>query len=101
MSQQKSTRCYIEEYVGGQGKPGARLREKATGRKVDLGTTTAQDAEHFLRFLQVAQVSRAAMPDVFSKDGNEDCIVIAGDVDFDAPDEIRFIHNDNLSYLFA
>jgi hypothetical protein len=62
--------------------------------------TTAEGAEHFLRFPQVAQVSRSEMPHLFSKDQDEDCIVISGDVDFDAPDEIRYIHNASLSYLF-
>lgn len=41
------------------------------------------------------------MPDVFSKDGDQDCVVVSGDVDFSAPDEIRFIYNEKLSYLFA
>ena len=35
------------------------------------------------------------------KDGDEDCIVVSGELDFDAPDEIRFIYNEKLSYLFA
>jgi hypothetical protein len=40
------------------------------------------------------------MPDAFTKDGDSDCIIVTGDLDFDAPDEIRFVNNDRLSYLF-
>ncbi|MFB2556155.1 hypothetical protein [Herbiconiux liangxiaofengii] len=97
----KITDCYIEEYENGQGQPSARLREKVTGRKVDLGTTTDSEAQHFLNFLRAAQANRALMPDAFSKEGDDDSISVSGDVDFDAPDEIRYIHNANLSYLFA
>lgn len=41
------------------------------------------------------------MPDVFTKDGEEDCISVTGDLDFDAPDEMRFIYNERLEYVFA
>lgn len=100
VSRAKTMKCYIEEYKIERGQPGARLREKTTGRKVDLGLTTAEGKRNFLQFLNAAGANRAVMPDVFSKDGDEDCIVVSGDVDFDAPDEIRFIYNENLSYLY-
>lgn len=101
MSQIKSTKCYIEEYKNERGQLSARLREKATGRKVDLGIATVEGKQHFLQFLGTAGANKAATPDAFSRDGDEDCILISGDLDFDAPDEIRFIHNEKLSYLFA
>ena len=101
MSQTKSTKCYIEEYKGEGGQPGARLREKATGRKVDLGMTTAEGKQHFLQFINAAGANKTAIPEAFTKDGDEDCILVSGDLDFDAPDEIRYIYNENLSYLFA
>ncbi|RXZ72795.1 hypothetical protein [Agromyces albus] len=101
MSQVKSTKCYIEEYENERGQLSARLREKATGRKIDLGLTTAGGVQDFLRFLGAAGANKPLMPDVFSRDGDEDCIVVSGDVDFHAPDEIRFIHNEKLSYLFG
>ncbi|MEV7132087.1 hypothetical protein AB0N24_04280 [Arthrobacter sp. NPDC093128] len=100
MSQTKSTKCYIEEYKNEQGQLSALLREKGTGRKVDLGLTL-DGKQHFLRFLTAAGANKAAMPGVFSKEDEEDCIVVSGDLDFDAPDEIRFIYNEKLSYLFA
>lgn len=100
MSQVKSTKCYIEEYESERGQLGARLREKSTGRKVNLGLTTARGKQDFLQFLGAAGANKAAIPDVFSRDGDEDCVIVSGDIDFDAPDEIRFIYNENLSYLF-
>jgi len=92
MSQTKSTTCYIEEYESGPGKMSARLREKVTGRKLDLGITLEGKAG-FLRFLSSAGLNKLMMPDVFSKDRHEDCIVVSSDVDCDAPDEIRFIYS--------
>lgn len=101
MSQHKSTKCYIEEYDNDRGQLSARLREKGTGRKVDLGITAASK-QHFLRFLSGAHAQKAVLPGLFSKGGDaEDCIVVSGDLDFDAPDEIRFIYNEKLSYLIA
>lgn len=100
MSQIKSTKCYIEEYKNEKAQLSARLREKGTGRKVDLGLAL-ESKQDFLRFLSSAHAKKAVMPDVFSKDGDEDCIVVSGELDFDAPDEIRFIYNEKLSYLFA
>lgn len=96
----KSTKCYIEEYKNEQGQLSARLREKGTGRKVDLGLTL-DGKQHFLRFLSAAGANKAAMPDVFTRDGQEDCILVSGDLDFDAPDELRFTYNEKLSYTFA
>lgn len=96
-----STRCYIEEYENERGQLSARLREKTTGRKVDLGLASAAAKSDFLRFLSAAAPKRAAMPDVFSKSGDADSIVVSGDVDFDAPDEIRYFFNDRLSYTYA
>ena len=95
-----STKCYIEEYANADGQPAARLREKHSGRKVDLGFADAAEREHFLQFLSAAMRHKTEVPDVFTKDGNADCVVVSGDLDFDAPDEIRFIFNERLSYLF-
>lgn len=96
-----STECYIEEYANADGQPSARLREKHTGRKVDLGFANVADRQHLLQFLSAAMQHRNAMPEVFTKDGDTDCVVVSGDLDFDAPDEIRYIFNERLSYLFG
>jgi len=96
-----STRCYIDEYVNEQGRASARLREKRTGRKVDLGFADTAAQQHFLQFLSAAERHGDEMPEVFDKDGDADCVVVSGDLDFDAPDEIRFIFNERLAYAFG
>ena len=99
---EKTTKSYIEEYEIAPGQMGSRLREKVTGRKVDLGTASTQEqAEHFMLFLGAAHAHKETMPNVFEKDGDADFIFVSGEVDFDAPDEIRYVYNDALSYGFA
>jgi len=83
MSQTTSTKCYIEEYKNENDQLSARLREKRTGRKVDLGLTL-DGKQHFLRLLSAAGANKTAMPDVFSRDGDEECVVVSGGLDFDA-----------------
>ncbi|MAO34764.1 MAG: hypothetical protein CMP12_02430 [Zunongwangia sp.] len=97
----KSTKCYIVEYEAKPGRHIAWLREKVTGRTVNLGFTTVEERQEFLRFLAAAATNRVVMPNVFSKEDDSDCVLVSGDLDFDAPDEIRFIYDDNLSYQFA
>lgn len=95
-----TTKCYIEEYQVQGGGLGARLREKGTGRKVDLGVTS-DGKRAFLRFLSGAADMRNVLPGLYRLDGDEAYVRVAGDVDFDSPDEIRYIYNDNLEYLVA
>ncbi|WAH97040.1 hypothetical protein [Arthrobacter sp. MMS18-M83] len=51
--------------------------------------------------LSGAHAQKTVIPDVFRRSGNTDCIVVSGERDFDAPDEIRFIHNEKPSYMYA
>lgn len=101
MSRVLSTRCYVEQYENESGQRSARLREKGTGRKVDLGITDAAGRNDFLLFLSAAAANESLMPDLFSKTGEADAVLVSGDIDFDAPDEMRFRHNSRLSYLFV
>lgn len=96
----RTTRCYIDEYTNDAGALSARLREKLTGRKVDLGIANGEARTHFLQFLSAAKQNQAIFPDYFDKDADES-IVVSGEVDFAAPDEIRYVHNGELSYLFG
>lgn len=96
----KTTRCYIDEYTNDSGALSARLREKYTGRKVDLGIADSDARTRFLQFLSAAKQHQTDLPDYFEKDAAES-IIVSGDVDFDAPDEIRYLHNGELSYLFG
>lgn len=102
MDQGTSTKCYIEEYQNGKGRLSARLREKGTGRKVDLrGVVSLADKRHFTRFMNAAGASKSTAPGFFMKDVEQDCIVISGSVDIDSPDELRFVHNDDICYQVA
>lgn len=98
-TQATSIKCYIEEYEDESGNLAARLREKHTGHKVDLGFVDPAEKRHFIEFLSAVKRNEVAMPDAFTKNGNDDWIAVSGDVDFDAPDEIRFIHNERLQYI--
>lgn len=44
------------------------------------------------------RANKADMPGVFEKDEADDTVIVEGDVDFDAPDEIRFIFNEKLTF---
>lgn len=101
MSQVTSTDCYIEEYKNERGQPSGRLREKVTGRKVDLGHATEENFAAFMQFLRGAQMMRGDLPDLFTRNGDVDRVVIRGEVDFDAPDEIRYLFNDRLEFFVA
>lgn len=50
-----SVKCYIDEYRTPLGQLAARLREKRTGRKVDIGfTDDVAQKSHFLQFVSGA-----------------------------------------------
>lgn len=71
----KTTRCYIEEYTNEAGALSARLREKLTGRKIDLGIADAEARTHFIQFLSAAKQNQADFPDYFEKDAEESIVV--------------------------
>lgn len=96
-----SASCYIDEYEVSPGRLGARLREKITGRIVVLGFSELGEKQRFLRFLSGAADRRNDIPDVFSKHGDLDAVKVTGEVDFNAPDELRFVYNERLVYTFA
>jgi len=99
MNSTAQAKCYIEEYTNERGLLGARLREKRSGRKVDLGIAL-DGKERFLRFLGAARMNSKQLPGIFDKTSDESYVLVTGDLDFDAPDEIRFVYNDKLSYRF-
>lgn len=99
MSEITTTRCYIEPYTVG-GKTNLRLREKLTGRKVVLGTTTQDGLDRFLEFIRSA-ASHPALPDLLEKDRDGDAIEVRGHVDIDTPAELRFKYDQQLSHLIV
>ena len=78
--------CYIEEYSNQNNKLCARLRDKASNKKVVLmGHNT--DKNHLLRFLTQAKIHQDIMPTIYDKDG-KDIVAVRGYIVSDAPDEI-------------
>jgi len=97
--------CYIEEYEGVPGVPaslGVRLREKVSGRKVEMNGTAA-DGEALLQFLTAPRTlgTAAVMLNLYEQNGLDDVVVVSGEVEVDTPELIRFTYNDALGYGFA
>lgn len=101
MPETKTVRCYIDEYEVSPGRIGARLREKGTERIVVLGFSNAAEKQKFLQFLSGVARMRTEVLDAFEKGGEEHAVEVSGEVDFDAPDELRFVYNTRLQYTLA
>lgn len=78
--------CYIEEYSNQNGKFCARLRDKASNKKVVL-TGHNTDKNHLLRFLTQAKIHQDIMPTIYDKDG-KGIVAVRGYIVSDAPEEI-------------
>ena len=78
--------CYIEEYSNQNGKLCARLRDKASNKKVVL-TGHNTDKNHLLRFFAQAKIHQDIMPTIYDKDG-KDIVAVRGYIVSDAPEEI-------------
>lgn len=98
-----AVKCYIEEYVTERGTRGVRLREKETGRKVEITAFTSQEADEFLAFLNAPKLTGSAvlLTNLYEPTGDDDFVVVDGNVEVDTPELIRFTHDDALSYLFG
>lgn len=91
--------CYIEEYKNQTGNLCARLRDKATNKKIALIGINA-DKEHLLRFLSQAKINNNLMPTVYNRDGS-DIVAVRGYVTSDTIDEIEVcIDIENGGYLY-
>ena len=93
-------RCYIEVYDGVGEQKNLRLREKHTGRKVVLGATTQDNLDGFLEFIRSA-AAHPELPDLHEKDSDVDAIEVRGQVELDAPDELRFKYDQQLSHTIV
>ncbi|MET3946824.1 hypothetical protein ABIB49_001523 [Arthrobacter sp. UYCu512] len=92
--------CYIEEYPGGNGSLGLRLREKVTGRKVEMYGKTK---EHLTEFLASPIFTGAYrhMPNLYEKDGHQDYVLVSGGTAVDSYDVLLFQGDAQLSYLLG
>lgn len=92
--------CYIEEYAGENGSLGLRLRQKETGRKVEM---YGQSADHLARFLAGPRLtsSRDLMPNLYEKEGFRDYVLVSGGTTVDTYDLLLFEDGAELTYLFG
>lgn len=69
--------AYIEEYPVEDGGLGLRLREKITGRKIEM---YGKNQDHLLTFLSSPQLTGAKthMVNLYQKDGFEDYVLVSG-----------------------
>lgn len=78
--------CYIEEYKNEKGKISARLRDKASNKKVVIIGVNA-NKDHLLRFMSQAKINLHMMPTVFDKNG-KDIVAVRRNIDFEDEEEI-------------
>lgn len=92
--------CYIEEYSAESGSVGVRLRQKSTGRKVEMYGRTKGHLKEFLaspRFMDAG----TRMPNLYEKDGYDDYVLVSGGTALDSYDVIRFEDGIELTYLLG
>ena len=91
--------CYIEEYSSAKGLS-ARLRDKATDKKISIQICSVEGKKHFLEFLSAAKRNQIIMPTIFNRDGS-DIIAVYGIKQGENADTI-FVDTDceNGGYLF-
>lgn len=92
--------CYIEEYLGGNGSLGLRLREKVTGRKVEM---YGKNKDHLTEFLASPLFTGAykLMPNLYEKDGYHDYVLVSGGTAVDSYDVLLFEDSTQLTYLLG
>ncbi|MBT2502833.1 hypothetical protein [Curtobacterium sp. ISL-83] len=91
--------CYIEAYTK-DGEQGLRLRQKTTGRKVEM---FGESKNHLVAFLASPDLvsARDSMPNLYERDGYRDYVLVSGGTAVDSYDVIRFTDDANLTYLLG
>ena len=92
--------AYIEEYPAEDGGLGLRLRQKVTGRKIEM---YGKNQDHLLTFLSSPQFTGADthMPNLYQKDGFDDYVLVSGGTATDSYDVVLFNDGVELSYLLG
>lgn len=92
--------CYIEEYSGEDDSLGLRLRQKITGRKVEM---YGKNKDHLARFLTSPRFTGAStlMPNLYEKDGYRDYVLVSGGTAVDSYDVLLFKDDVQLTYLLG
>lgn len=92
--------CYIEEYSGSDGAVGLRLRQKETGRKVEMYGDTKK---HLARFLASPRIAgeQERLSNLYEKDGYRDYVLVSGGTAVNSYDAIRYNNDSSLTYLLG
>lgn len=92
--------CYVEEYPGESGGLGLRLRQKVTGRKVEM---YGKSKDQLARFLASPTFTGAdeLMPNLYEKDGYRDYVLVSGGTAVDSYDVLLFEDGAHLTYLLG
>lgn len=92
--------AYIEEYSVEGGGLGLRLRQKVTGRKIEM---YGKNQDHLLTFLSSPQFTAASthMANVYQKDGFDDYVLVSGGTATDSYDVVLFSDGAELTYLLG
>lgn len=92
--------CFIEKYEVDDGVTGLRLREKGTGRKVEM---YGKSKDHLLAFLASPQVHGhdGLLGNLYDKEGYRDYVLVSGGTTVDTYDVIRYQDDSDLSYLLG
>lgn len=92
--------AYIDEYSTEDGDRGLRLRQKITGRKIEM---YGKNQDHLLTFLasSIFTGAKEAMPNLFEKDGFKDYVLVSGGTATDSFDVLLFNDGAELTYLLG
>lgn len=92
--------AYIEEYPVEDGGLGLRLRQKVTGRKIEV---YGKNQVHLLTFLSSPQFTGAKthMTNLYQKDGFDDYVLVSGGTATDSYDVLLFSDGVELTYLLG
>ncbi|MDQ4500753.1 hypothetical protein [Sinomonas sp. ASV322] len=92
--------CYVEEYPGENDSLGLRLRQKVTGRKVEM---YGKNKDHLTKFLASPRFTGAykLMPNLYEKDGYHDYVLVSGGTAVDSYDVVLFEDDAQLTYLLG
>lgn len=92
--------AYIEEYPFDDEGLGLRLRQKVTGRKIEM---YGKNQDHLLTFLSSPQFTGADkhMPNIYQKDGFDDYVLVSGGAATDSYDVLLFNDGAELTYLLG
>lgn len=92
--------CYVEEYEGGDGSRGLRLRQKITGRKIEMYGENKRQLTNFLASTLYPRASEL-MPNLYEKNGYRDYVMVSGGVAVDSYDVLLFNDGAELTYLLG